>query len=195
MMKGAPRDRGMLVTHRLALSFTTAHVQEPLTWELTRRFRKVMFNVLSINVGLDEADMRLSLTGESQEISKAKDYLRDLGVKLKTLSTGRSRTEFPAVPKQLPRGQPTGHQVERKLWLTILRDQRPEPFLWTIGRRFDIGYKITHCATGPNMAIISLVAWGDAEEIDRTVSYLREQGVCVEYGEAGVSAPFAPLEE
>ena len=183
----------MLVQHRLALSFATAHVQEPLTWELTRRFKNVMFNVNSINVGVHEADMHLALIGEAAEVKQAKEYLKDLGVKVRTLASHKYSGKLPDSLKYSPQGR-GGGRVERKLWLTIIRDQRREPFLWTLGREFDLGYKITHCATGEHMAIISLVAWGEAEELQRAVNYLRQKGVTVEYGEAGVSAPFMPLE-
>lgn len=183
----------MLVQHRLALSFATAHVQEPLTWELTRRFQNVMFNVGAINVGVHEADMQLVLIGEPAEVKQAKEYLKEQGVTVRTLSSHKHRGKLPSAPKQPPKGR-GGERIERKLWLTIIRGQRREPFLWTLGREFALGYKITHSVSGEHMAIISLVAWGEAEEVQRAVSYLRQKGVTVEYGEAGVSAPFMPLE-
>ena len=184
----------MLVQHRLALSFATAHVQEPITWEMTQRFKRLMFNVTSVNVGIHEADMRLALVGEAREVRLAKDYLKDLGVKIKTLSSRQYQGKLPTVPAELPPKDPEARRVERTLWLTIVRNQRREPMLWTLGRRFDIGYKIGHSATGEAMAIISLIVWGPEEEVERAVGYLRECGICVEYGEAGVSAPFAPLD-
>lgn len=184
----------MLVQQRLALSFATAHVQEPLTWEMARRYQKMMFNVLALNVGIHEADMRLSLTGDVDDVKKAKAYLKDIGVRVRTLASGPFKGRPPEAFRVCSRPQTEGERVERKLWLTVIRDQRREPFLWMLGREFDIGYKITNSATGPNMAIISLVVWGAPDELTRTVSYLRSKGIQVEYGEAGLSAPFMPLD-
>lgn len=184
----------MLVQHRLALNFATAHVQEPITWEMTQRFRKLMFNVTSVNVGVHEADMRLALVGEAREVRQAKDYLKGLGVKIKTVSCHKYKGKLPDVPADLPPKNLDARRTERTLWLTIIRSQRREPLLWTLGRRFGIGYKIGHSTTGENMAIISLIVWGPEGEIERAVRYLRERGICVEYGEAAVSAPFAPLD-
>ncbi len=184
----------MLVQQRLALRFATAHVQEPLTWEMSRRFQKLMFNVLSLNVGIHEADMRLSLVGEEEDVQRAKAYLKEVGARVRTLASGSFRGRLPESFRTSRRPHVEGERVERKLWLTVIRDQRREPFLWTLGREFDIGYKITNSATGPNMAIISLVVWGTPEEMARAVSYLRSKGIQVELGEAGLSAPFMPLD-
>jgi hypothetical protein len=184
----------MLVQHRLALKFATAHVQEPLTWEMTQRFRNLMFNVTSVNVGVNEADMHLALVGKADEVRQAKAYLKDLGVKIMNLGCSRYRGALPDVATGLPPKDPLAERIERTLWLTIVRSQKREPLLWTLGRCFDIGYKIGHAATGPTMAVVSLIVWGSQQEVERAVSYLRDRGICVEYGEAGVSAPFAPMD-
>lgn len=180
----------MLVQHRLELSFATAHVQEPLIWEMTRRFHDLMFNIDSLNVGVHEADMRLSLYGEPPVVKQAKGYLKDLGVTVKTLSSCRYRGHIPDVPMAgcpARKDQPT---VERKLWLTILGSNRRDPFLWMIARRYAATYKIMQCASGEKVAIVSLLLSGPAEEVEGVVFYLRGQGIHVEYGEVGVDAPF-----
>ena len=183
----------MLVQHHLALAFEPAHVQEPLTWELTRRFQRMLFNVSALNVGVHEADMRLVFVGEAKEVAAAKVYLKDLGVKVRTLSSRRYPGRLPRAVR-MPARRANGNRVERKLWLTIIRGQRREPYLWKLGREFDLGYKITHSVSGQNTAIVSLVVWGEAQEVERAVTYLRQNGVTVEYGEAGLSAPFMPVD-
>jgi len=180
----------MLVQHRLELSFATAHVQAPLTWEMTRRFETMMFNVTSLNVGVHEADMRLSLIGEPQMVKQAKAYLKDLGVTVKTRSSHRYKGKIPDVSMRPHNTREDQRTVERKLWMTILGTSRREPFLWIIARRFGTTYKIMQCASGEKVAIISLLVSGPEEEVANVVSYLRGQGINVEYGEVSVSAPF-----
>jgi hypothetical protein len=177
----------------LALKFATAHVQEPLTWEMTQRFKRLMFNINSLDVGVHDADMRLVLIGEPLEVKKAKAYLIEQGVTLKTLSAARYKGKIPSVPKRSSRYHQDQPVVERKLWLTMIGPQRREPFLWAMARRFDVVYKIMHAATGETVAIVSLLLWGPEEAVEDAVSYLREQGINVEYGEIGVSAPFTPV--
>lgn len=180
----------MLVKHRLELCFATTHVQEPLTWEMTQRFKNLMFNVDSLNVGVHDADMRLSLIGAASTVKQAKAYLKDLGVKVRTLSSHRYTRKIPDVPMCPRRARRSGRISERKLWLTILGAQRTEPFLWMIARKFDATYKILQCASGEKVAIVSLLVWGPEKEVDGVVTFLRDLGINVEYGEVGVSAPF-----
>ncbi|MFH1417645.1 MAG: NIL domain-containing protein [Planctomycetota bacterium] len=182
----------MLVKHRLELAFQPSHVQEPLTCEMTRRFKSVMFNVDDLSVGIDTASMRLSLLGKPPDVKKAKDYLRSLNVDLKTLSAYQSKAKIPKVPIRPKEAAPSGDVVQRKLWLTFLGAQKKQPFLWTISRRFNVTYKITQSTIGGNVAIMSLMLWGAPEEVDAVVSYLRDQGINVEFGELGLSAPFGP---
>ncbi len=182
----------MLVQHRLELRFTTSHVQEPLTWEITRRFKGLMFNVDSLNVGVHDADMVLSLIGEPEEAKEAKTYLKDQGVEVKTQSSRRYQGKIPSVPMVARPRRGNQQTVEHKLWLTIIGSVRQEAFLWNIARRFDATYKIMQCASGSKVAIISLLVWGPDREVEGVVSYLRGLGINVEYGEVGVSAPFGP---
>lgn len=183
----------MLVQHRLELTFATAHVQEPLTWEMAQRFKDLMFNVGSMNVGIHEADMRIALIAEPETVKAAKVYLRDLGVTVKTVSAHKYKGQLPDVPRRPRRGGKDQPRVERKLWLTVIGARRREPFLWTLARRFNATYKILQCASGEKVAIISMLVWGPAEEVEGVVCYLRDQGINVEYGEVGLSAPFAPI--
>ncbi|MBN2559666.1 MAG: hypothetical protein JXQ75_01880 [Phycisphaerae bacterium] len=184
----------MLVQHRMSLTFATSHVQEPFTWEMTLRFKNLMFNLNTLNVGVHEADMQLSLIGEPADVKRAKQYLKEQGVTLKTLSSHRYKGKFPDVPENPPRRRPDAKMIERKLWLTLIGTQRDQPHLWLLARQYDVGYKITHSATGEGMAIISLLVWGPEEEVEKVVCYLRGAGINVEYGEVGVSAPFTPVD-
>ncbi len=182
----------MLVKHRLELAFQPAHVQEPLTCEMTRRFKNVMFNVDDLSVGIDTASMRLSLLGKPPDVKKAKDYLRSLNVDLKTLSASQSKAKIPKVPMRSEESVPNGDVVQRKLWLTFLGAQKKQPFLWTISRQFNVTYKIMQSTIGGEVAIMSLMIWGAQQEVDAVTTYLRDQGINVEFGELGLSAPFGP---
>jgi len=182
----------MLVKHRLELAFQPSHVQEPLTCEMTKRFKRVMFNVDDLSVGIDTASMRLSLLGRPPDVKKAKDYLRSLNVNLKTLSAHQSKAKIPKVPMRRKETEPDGDVVQRKLWLTFVGVQKKQPFLWTISRRFNVTYKIMQSTMGGEVAIMSLMIWGEHQEVDAVVSYLRDQGINVEFGELGLSAPFGP---
>jgi L-aspartate semialdehyde sulfurtransferase ferredoxin len=182
----------MLVKHRLELRFLRAHVQEPLTCEITKRFKEVMFNIDALNVGIHSASMRLSLIGRAAEVKAAKDYLKSLNVSCKMLGSSRYKGPFPDVPMRTfgPRnGDPV---LERKLWLTFLGPQKRRPFIWEISRRFDVTFKITQSTTGNEVAIMSLVVWGSRSEVDGVVAYLREQDINVEFGEASLASPFGP---
>lgn len=184
----------MLVKHRLQLQFQRAHVQEPLTCEMTKRFKNLMFNIDSLDVGVQSAKMRLSLIGKAAEVKRAKEYLRSLNVVLKTLSSGSFRGEFPNVP-QRDFGPKTDEPLqERKLWLTFLGVQKRRPFVWEISRLFDVTFKITQSATGDEIAIMSLVLWGRVAEIEGVVAHLRGQHINVEFGEASLASPFGPDE-
>ncbi len=184
----------MLVQHRLFLTFATAHVQEPFTWQMTQQFKRVMFNLSALNVGVYEADMTLSLVGEPDHVKKAKQYLKDQGVNVKTISSHKYNGKLPAVPKNLPKRPPDAEILERKLWLTLIGGQKREPLLWLMARRYDVGYKLMYSTTGERMAILSLIVWGPAEEVQKVVSYLRSKEIHVEYGEVGVGAPFIPVD-
>ncbi len=184
----------MLVQHRLFLTFETAHVQEPFTWEMTQQFKNVMFNLSALNVGVHEADMTIALIGEPDDVKKAKQYLKEQSVTVKTISSHKYKGKLPNVPKRLPKRPPDAQIVERKLWLTLIGGQKKEPLLWLMARKYDVGYKLMHSTTGERMAILSLLVWGPGEEVQKVVSYLRSKEINVEYGEVGVSAPFIPLD-
>ena len=159
---------------------------------MTRRFKDVMFNIDVLNVGIHSATMRMSLVGRAAEVKAAKDYLRSLNVSFKMLGSSRYEGAFPDVPMRSfgPRnGEP---MLERKLWLTFLGPQRRRPFVWEISRRFDVTFKITQSTTGNEVAIMSLVLWGSQSEVEGVVSYLREQDINVEFGEASLASPFGP---
>jgi L-aspartate semialdehyde sulfurtransferase ferredoxin len=182
----------MLVKHRLELRFQRAHVQDPLTCEMTRRFKDVMFNIDSLSVGVQSATMRLSLVGKASAVKAAKDYLKSLNVTLKTLASLKYKGAFPDVPMRAFGPRNDGPILERKLWLTFLGPQKRSPFIWEISRRFDVTFKITQSTTGAEVAIMSLVLWGSRQEVDGVVAYLREQDINVEFGEASLASPFGP---
>jgi len=184
----------MLVKNRLELKFHRSHVQEPLTCEMTRRFKNVMFNIDHLNVGVQSATMRLSLVGEAADVKAAKAYLKSLNVSLKVLASGRCKERLPDVPMRSFEAKSDRPMVERKLWLTFLGGQKRRPFLWEISRLFDVTFKITQSSTGPQIAIMSLVLWGAPADIDAVVAYLREQGINVEFGQTSLATPFGPDE-
>lgn len=183
----------MLVHHRLTIAFHRAHVQEPLICEMTKRFDNLMFNIHSLNVGIEEGDIRLSLIGSRDQVREAKAYFKSLGAVVKTLSSQKHTGTIPDIPDPQSRKVGSGELVEKKLWLTIIGSLKRQPFLWTIARQYDVDYKITQSMTGDNMAIVSLLVWGPPEEVNGVVSYLREQGINVEFGKVAVSAPFTPV--
>lgn len=182
----------MAVKHRLKLEFQPSHVQEPLTCEMTKRFRDVVFNVDAISVGIDRASMQLSIIGEPESVKQAKDYLKSLNVDMRTISAHKCKACMPDVPQRTFSHTSDQKIIERKLWLTFLGCQQDQPFLWIISRRFDVTYKIMQSTTGPDLSILSLVVWGIEDEVDAVVTYLREQGIHVEYGAPSVSTPFGP---
>ena len=183
----------MLVHHRLTIAFHRAHVQEPLICEMTKRFDRLMFNVHSLNVGIEEGSIRLSLIGSRDQVREAKAYFKALGAVVKTLSSQKYTGTIPDIPRPPSRKADPVDLVEKKLWLTIIGSLKRQPFLWTIARQYDVYYKITQSITGDDMAIISVLVWGPPEEVSGVVSYLREQGINVEYGQIAVSAPFTPV--
>ncbi len=182
----------MSVKHRLSLAFQPSHVQEPLMCEMARRFPNLLFNVDAINVGANNATMRLTLIGAATTVKQAEQYLRSLNVKLRTLSSYRCKDRIPHLPDILHEPPPPDALSERKLWLTFLNTQKGRPILWEISRRFNVTYKITQCATGVDVAIMSFVIWGTSQELERVVAFLRESGISVEFGRLSASTPFGP---
>ena len=63
-----------------------------------------------------------------------------------------------------------------------------------ISQAFDVTFKIMQSATGDPVSIVSLLLWGSQSEVEASVGFLRDQGISVEYGEAGLSAPFEPTQ-
>lgn len=182
----------MSVKHRLSLAFQPSHVQEPLMCEMARKFPNLLFNVDAINVGANNATMRLTLVGAASTVRQAKAYLRSLNVKLRTLASHRCSERAPNVPDASHEPPPPDALAERKLWLTFLNAQKGRPILWEISRRFNVTYKITQCATGADVAIMSFVIWGANPELEKVVAFLRELGISVEFGQLSASRPFGP---
>lgn len=188
----------MLLEHRLEIDFERSHVPEPLLCEMARRFQNVMFNIDTMSVGIHEAMIRIALVGEEAEVRLAHEYLASFGTSLKTLSRKKYKGELPKVPERQADSadaDSVGHEriVEKKIWLTVLGTLQHKPLLWELSRRFDITYKLMQSVTSDLVGIVSMLIWGPAVEVTGAVSFLRELGVNVEYGEVAVSAPFTPV--
>jgi hypothetical protein len=56
------------------------------------------------------------------------------------------------------------------------------PILWEISRRFNVTYKITQCATGVDVAIMSLSFGAHAKSWNGWWRFLRESGITIEFG-------------
>lgn len=181
----------MLVEHRLILGFERSHVQEPLICEMVRLCPGVMFNIDTLSVGPREARMEILLAGTENEVHEAEVFLKTLEVEVKTVQTGPFDGEVPEVPPPPTPGESDDASNARKVWLTIVGSLRREPFLWLMARRYGVTFKIMQSATGDPVSIVSLLIWGKPGEVEGAVSFLRDRGINVEYGEVGVDAPFS----
>ncbi|MCZ6684064.1 MAG: hypothetical protein O7F76_13970 [Planctomycetota bacterium] len=184
----------MLVEHRLSLGFERSHVQEPLICEMIRHCPDVIINIESLSVGPRDAGMQIGLIGKPIDVKHAEEFLKTLEVELRTVSRGDFNGPLPEPPKRRPQKTDSDQGVQRKVWLTIIGAERRQPFLWMISQAFDVTFKIMQSVTGDPVSIVSLLLWGSQSEVEASVGFLRDQGISVEYGEAGLSAPFEPTQ-
>lgn len=184
----------MLVEHRFVLGFERSHVVEPVICEMVRHCPEVMFNIDTLSVGPQQAEMGISVVGEPEQVRQAEVFLKTLEVEVRTVATGPFDGRIPESPRPTPPDDADAgaETVARKIWLTIIGSLRREPFLWMMSRRFGATFKIMQSTTGDPVSIMSLLIWGRPDEVEGAVAFLRECGIHVEYGEVGVSAPFSP---
>lgn len=182
----------MLIEHRLALGFERSHVQEPLICEMIRHCPDVIVNIESLSVGPLEADMQICVIGKPLEVKHAEEFLKTLDVEVRTVSREEFNGSLPEPPERRPDRSDPDRTVQRKVWLTIIGAERRQPFLWLMSQSFDVTFKIMQSVTGDPVSIVSLLLWGSQSEVEASVSFLRDQGISAEYGEAGLSAPFEP---
>lgn len=183
----------MQFEHRLELSFQRSHIPEPIICEMARRFENLMFNIVGMSVGVSEAKLQIALIGEPSDLRKVCDYFTSLGAKVQMISETKYKHQPPSLPTRTIDADDDEPSVEKKLWLTLLGSIREQPFFWVLSRRFDVTYKFMQSVTGESISIVSILIWGPRSEVNDAVSYLREQGVNVEYGDVAVSAPFTPV--
>ena len=137
--------------------------------------------------------MHIVLIGEKADLSSVRDYFVSLGAKARLIAEKKYKRELPTLPERTIQTEENEPVVERKIWLTLLGSLREQAFFWVLSRRFDVTYKFMQSVTGDSVSIVSILIWGPRSEVKGAVSYLREQGVNVEYGDVGVSAPFTPV--
>lgn len=182
----------MLDEHRLALGFERSHVQEPLIYEMIRHCPDVIVNIYSLSVGPLEAMMEIGVIGKPPDLKHVEEFLTTLEVTVRTVSREEFRGKVPRAPKRKPRQSTGSPVVQRKIWLTIIGAERQRPFLWMVSRAYGVTFKIMQSVTGEPVSIVSLLLWGPQTEVEASVDFLRDQGINVEYGEVGLSAPFEP---
>ena len=172
----------MLREERLELSFERAHVQNPLVCEMARRHPDVLFNIRQLSVGPHEARMQISLIGEVPDLRAVREYFASLGVDVRLIEELKHKAPIPQVPRRVAMPTGTSAPVERRIWMTIVGSLRSQSFLWTISRRFDVTYRLTQSVTGDPVSIVSLMLSGPQSEVDGVVTFLRDQGINVEFG-------------
>jgi len=183
----------MLRENRYEMNFERSHVQAPLMCDMAHHFPGIMFNIEALSVGIYEASMRIVLVGETPDLRAAEALFTAQGVQLCPLGSDKFRGQIPNVPVRRAMQRDAVSAYQKKLWLTILGSLKQKAFLWVLARRYDVTFKIMQSTTGPEVSIVSLLVWGPQAEVEGAVTFLREQGINVEYGEVAVSAPFAPI--
>ena len=70
--------------------------------------------------------------------------------------------------------------VKEKFYLTYPPPLIKEPMLYLLGKKFDIVTNIRGANISNDMGLLALELEGSQQEIDRAVSWLRNQGITVE---------------
>ncbi|MCK6486598.1 MAG: hypothetical protein HUU22_15290 [Phycisphaerae bacterium] len=174
----------MLVEHTYEIVFDREQVPEPIVWGLAHECREAMFNIDFLSVSKHEALMRISVVGEAETVNRGEAFLKRTGADVKLVAAVPFRGEIPNVPARTRMVPPDPAQaIHRKLWLTIVGPLRRQPLFWVLSRRFDVTYKLMQSTVGEPVTIICLHMWGQPQEVEGAVQFLRDQGVDVEFGE------------
>lgn len=70
--------------------------------------------------------------------------------------------------------------MKEKFYLTYPSPLVKEPVLYLLGKKFEVITNIRGANISNDMGLLALEIEGAPEEIDRAVSWLREQGITVE---------------
>jgi ABC-type methionine transport system ATPase subunit len=79
-----------------------------------------------------------------------------------------------------PRPAKGGAAIREKFYLTYPKKLVKEPLIYWVAKKFDLVFNIRSASVSEEIGIIALELDGAAAEIDRAVTWLREQGVTVE---------------
>ncbi|MEO0137049.1 MAG: NIL domain-containing protein [candidate division WOR-3 bacterium] len=77
----------MQVTKKVVLHFPESLVEKPVTYELVKKY-DIIFNILKAKIAIDggEGLLLLELAGSEENLNKGLKYLRELGIKIESLS-------------------------------------------------------------------------------------------------------------
>ena len=73
-----------------------------------------------------------------------------------------------------------GSEVVRKVWLTFPRDLVSRPLIWEVGQKFKVVTNIRQASISKEIGLIGIELSGEAEEVQRAIDFLNENGVSVE---------------
>jgi len=82
----------VITTKKYMLKFTTNNFQEPISYELVKRFN-IVPNIMQAKVNESGGGLILDLRGEATDIEDAKVYMEGLGVLVKELEKHVDRDE------------------------------------------------------------------------------------------------------
>ena len=82
----------MITTKKYMLKFSTNNFQEPISYELVKRFN-IVPNIMQAKVNESGGGLILDLRGEATDIEDAKAYMEGLGVLVKELEKHVDRDE------------------------------------------------------------------------------------------------------
>jgi len=70
--------------------------------------------------------------------------------------------------------------MKRKVYLTFPPSLIREPLIYRVGREFDVVTNIRSASVTSDLGLVGLEFEGEAEEIERALTYLQARGVKVE---------------
>lgn len=70
--------------------------------------------------------------------------------------------------------------MKKRVYLTYTTELVKEPFIYNVGKLFDVVTNIRTASISANVGIVALELEGESSEIDKALKYFTDNGVTVE---------------
>lgn len=80
---------------------------------------------------------------------------------------------------------PSPISSKRTVWLVVPPEKIPSPLLWKLAKKFPIVTHLHHASIRENGGLISVSLEGLEEDMERSISWLEQEGIQVEPLEVG----------